>query len=111
MERSWNPEQAIEQLGGDRVLLAELIHIFLDDAPRLIAELRAGILAKDVQAIERAAHALKGSVVNFAAQPVRDLAYDIEMKGRSKNLDGIADSFERLEAEYGELENAMRRFF
>src|SRR6266498_1426123 len=42
-------------------LIVELIDLYLDDAPKLVGEIRRAAKGGDANAIKRAAHALKGS--------------------------------------------------
>ena len=55
--------------GRGRGLLKELVGLFLNEIPELLTDLRKAVKAGDANAIERAAHKLKGSVGNFAARP------------------------------------------
>src|SRR5207248_10364829 len=57
----------LARVEGDTTLLREVTDLFLEDAPRLLAEIRDAISRKDAKALERAAHALKGSIANFGA--------------------------------------------
>jgi len=61
---------ALERVGGDEDLLREIVRLFLDECPRLIAHIQEAIDAGDTRRLEREAHSLKGSVANFGAEPV-----------------------------------------
>ena len=47
--------------------LVELIHVYLEDADRLVGSIRSAIEAKDPAGLERAAHTLKSSSANMGA--------------------------------------------
>src|SRR5712691_8641718 len=57
----------MERLEGDAGLLAEMVGLFLQDYPRLLAAMREAAARGDAKSLERAAHTLKGAVSNFAA--------------------------------------------
>ena len=94
---------ALSRVGGDEELLKEIAVIFLDDCPRLMAELRDAIAANDPQKLESAAHSMKGSVGNFGAEAAVSAAFNLERMGRerratSQALDSAATSeFEALQ--------------
>ena len=59
---------ALQSVDGDEDLLRELAEVFLEDQPRLIAALREAVARGNPERLRRAAHALRGAVVNFAAR-------------------------------------------
>ncbi len=93
-------DAALEVVGGDRELLQEGVHIFFDeDYPRECAALREAIAQQDADAVRRAAHGLKGALDSFGSRPARDLARQLEMRGRENKLDDAAPLFQNLENE------------
>ena len=77
---------ALARVEGDVELLKELVALFLTDLPEMLTSLREAVTAGDANAIERAAHRLKGSVGNFAAQPAFEAALKLEVLGRDGRL-------------------------
>jgi signal transduction histidine kinase/CheY-like chemotaxis protein len=69
---------ALESVGGDRKLLGEIIDIFLDDCPRLTAELAAAIMRDNAAAARRAAHTLKSNLSTLGASEASCVAQQIE---------------------------------
>jgi HPt (histidine-containing phosphotransfer) domain-containing protein len=59
-------QDLVDRLGGDREATAELIDIFLADAPALVAEIRDA--KDDLVRLRRAAHTLKGATGNMGAR-------------------------------------------
>jgi two-component system sensor histidine kinase/response regulator len=92
---------ALERVGGDLELLAELAGLFLDDHPKLLAAIRAAIASGNHQALEQAAHTLKGSVSNFCARAAAEAALRLERMGREGDL---ARATEACAALVGEIE-------
>lgn len=90
-------ELAMSRVGGDAELLKELAGLFLEEYPRLIAEMREAYQQGDAKRVEHTAHGLKGSVANFGAQPAVDAALLIEQLGRSGNLSAVAEMLQTLD--------------
>jgi two-component system sensor histidine kinase/response regulator len=67
-------------------LLGELVNLFTDDSPRLVDRIRQAVMRKDADELEKAAHGLKGSVLNFGAKSVADIAQALETMGRTEIL-------------------------
>ena len=88
---------ALSRVGGDIELLREIAGLFLDDYPRVLAELRVAVGQGDARGVEHAAHGLKGSVANFGAQAAVDAALALETLGRSGRLDGWEPMLQTLE--------------
>jgi two-component system, sensor histidine kinase and response regulator len=96
-------KEALARVGGDPQLLAEIAALFLQDLPRALGELRKAVAARDPAAIERHAHALKGSVSNFGAQEAREAAQSLETQARKGSLDTIDDSLSKLDHALAQL--------
>jgi len=97
----------LERVDGDRDLLLELARMFREDAPTLLANVRQAASARDAAALERAAHALKGSCSNFGAAAARDAAFALEQRGRSHHLERIDEHVEVVEYEIERLCDAL----
>ena len=90
-------EVAMLRVGGDAELLREIAHLFLEEYPRLMDELRLAHQQGDAKQVERTAHGLKGSVANFGAKRAVDAAFQIEQLGRGGNLDAVAEVLQSLD--------------
>jgi CheY-like chemotaxis protein len=102
-ERVIDPAAALERVGGDRELLAELFQVFADQCPRWLAEVRDAIARGDADRLRRAAHSLKGAVGNFGADTAFDLAQRLETMGRDGNLTAAPGTFADLEKQLERL--------
>ncbi|MDG3005465.1 hybrid sensor histidine kinase/response regulator [Paludisphaera mucosa] len=89
---------ALATAGGDEGLLREILGLFLDDCPRLLAELRAAAEAGDVGGFVRAAHTLKGTSGHFAAAEVFEAATRLEAAGRSGSCSGASVEIDAMGA-------------
>jgi HPt (histidine-containing phosphotransfer) domain-containing protein len=73
----------------------------------MLLSIRQAIGSRDPEALRRAAHALKGSIANFAAQAPLEAASRLETMGRSNELAGIEEAYLTLEKEVTRLERAL----
>ncbi len=90
--RALNPE--------DDSFLRDLIQIYLDDAPKRVADIEAAAASQDARRLTLAAHSLKGSSSNFGANQLRALSEELEELGRKSALDGVAARVAPLKEEY-----------
>ena len=95
--------EALAALDGDRELLAAVIEATLDDAPRLLGEIRRAIEARDPPTLRRAAHNLKGAVRYFGDVPAYQHAYRLECLGKDGDLEPAPEALARLEAAVAQL--------
>jgi HPt (histidine-containing phosphotransfer) domain-containing protein len=84
-------------------LFRELVELFLDDSVHLMDRIRAAVAHNDANELERAAHALKGSVLNFGARTVADLALGLESMGRAGDFTQAGKVAAELERQIGAL--------
>jgi two-component system, sensor histidine kinase and response regulator len=104
---SFDETAALERIGGDRGLLAEIAVLFLQEYPELLASIRAGLAARDAERVERSAHSLKGSAANFGAYACVEAALDIERHGKSGALEHVPELLVVLEARLAVLHREL----
>jgi two-component system, sensor histidine kinase and response regulator len=96
-----------DQVGGDVQLLRDIIEIFLQDCPQNVALIREAISRRDADALENAAHSLKGSVANFAVPAAYQAAFRLETLGRNRDFNQAQEALDRLEKETQRLRVAL----
>ena len=94
---------------GNKRLLRELVRIFLADCPQRLAEIKEAIRSGDAGALWRAAHTLKGSVGNFAANNAFAAAQRLEIVGREGDLNTASDACVILESELALASEELRK--
>jgi PAS domain S-box-containing protein len=94
---SFDPGRAVARLRGDHGLLRELLDMFFAECPAMVASIRSAIDAADAEALRRAAHALKGSVANFAAERALESARRLERMGIDRDLAAAGPALRELE--------------
>jgi HPt (histidine-containing phosphotransfer) domain-containing protein len=89
----------LKQMSGDD-FINELIDTFLEDAPKMIAELKAGLSADNAETFRRAAHSMKSNAATFGAAQLAALAKELEMLGKENKLSETGDKLKALEEAY-----------
>jgi PAS domain S-box-containing protein len=89
---------ALHYVGGDRMLLDELLGIFVEDAPVRMEAIRKAIAGGEVPELAREAHTLKGALKVIGATTAAGLAQGLEALARDGNMseaDKLSTAFER----------------
>jgi HPt (histidine-containing phosphotransfer) domain-containing protein len=95
---------------NDVLLLLELIAIFMDDSPRLLADIHAALCHGDAKKLQISAHTLKGSASTFSSSATYAAANVLEEMGRHGGIIGGAAAASHLETTLLGLQNALRAF-
>jgi HPt (histidine-containing phosphotransfer) domain-containing protein len=80
----------LERLGDDAELVAEVLAVFLEDAPVRLAAIHAALAQRDAAELRAAAHALKGAAASIAAIRLFEAAQALEHTSHDGQLDGAA---------------------
>ncbi|HZM69990.1 MAG TPA: response regulator [Candidatus Cryosericum sp.] len=97
----------LARLEGDAALLEEIIRLYHQTCPGLMAELRAAAAARDSQALCRTAHTLKGMVDNFGLPSATQALLVLETMGREGRLEGLEVALVTAIREVGRLDDAL----
>jgi signal transduction histidine kinase/CheY-like chemotaxis protein len=76
----------VRNIGGDTALMEELVELFLLRYQAMLEGIRAALADGDRQAVEQAAHLLKGTASNLCASEVVSSASQLEALGRLGTL-------------------------
>ena len=99
--------EELKQMSGED-FINELIDTFLEDAPRMIAEIQSALHAKDAETFRRAAHSMKSNANTFGATKLALLAKDLEMLGKENKLDTSGDQLQALEEAYASVREELK---
>jgi PAS domain S-box-containing protein len=99
----------VTSFDGKRELAGEVIDVFLDDAPTMLARIAHAVGMRDAAAIGAAAHALKGSVGLFSKDRAYEAARRLERLGRSGKLEDIDAARTEVEQSVAQLVEELRR--
>jgi CheY-like chemotaxis protein/HPt (histidine-containing phosphotransfer) domain-containing protein len=97
-ESAFDPESALQTVGGDRSLLSELIQAYLEEAPGNIAALEDALARDDAVAFRRAAHTIKASMRYFFFEQGFETAFALEKLGMEGQLNGAEEGVANLKA-------------
>jgi CheY-like chemotaxis protein len=106
---SWSFQSGLEGVGGDEVLLRELVQIFLEESPKHLAAIEQGIETGDAPGIENAAHTLKGELGYLGLVAAAAKARELERAGREKSLHSAPALFRGLKSDLATVYEAMRQ--
>jgi CheY-like chemotaxis protein/HPt (histidine-containing phosphotransfer) domain-containing protein len=87
----------LERVEGDQELLTEMIHLFQDHAPNLLAAMRDAVQRGDVTVLERTAHSLKGAASNLSARGTASAALQLEKDAKNNDLESALGSLVEVE--------------
>lgn len=107
-QEEWSPKDLAERLGGDRDILKKIVDLFEEDRKRLQSEIRNAVDRKDASALEKAAHALRGSVGNFRYQDAFHEAGELERMGREGKIEGTDALIAKLDASLSRLSQLLQ---
>lgn len=100
-----------ETAGADFV--AELATTFFEEAPQMLATLRAAHAARDREIFRRTAHSLKSNSLTFGATRLAEISRALELdagsviaRGDSAPLGALADEYARVADALAELTHA-----
>jgi len=99
----FDKDGVLKRLMGDEDLVAEILKAFLGDMPGQVSSLEAALDSKDMEAVRRIGHTIKGASANIGAINVTDIAFTIEKAGK-------AEDFEKALPLKKELINALEEF-
>ena len=102
-------ESLLDSVMGDRSLLAEMAELWLADGTKQESQIRKGLDSGDAIMVQRAAHALKGSVGTFQASAAQEAANQLEIFAKAADLVEARKAFERLSTQIDLVRQDLRQ--
>ena len=102
-------EMLLDAVLGDRALLAEMAGLWLTDSAKQMKLIETGIESGDAMMIQRAAHALKGSVGTFQASAAQEAAQQLEIAAQNGDLVRAREAFQGLSQHIDNVIHDLRR--
>ena len=99
--------EVMERIGGDETFLQELIDIYIEDFIKKYAMLRHAIERDDFKVIREIGHSLKGSSGNLSLGKLHDVSANIELAGRTNDIEQARQHFIQLNQEFERLKNYL----
>ncbi|MDY7107876.1 MAG: response regulator, partial [Planctomycetota bacterium] len=102
-EKLFDRASALRRIDGDETLLEELIALFISEYPKQRLAMRDSLKAGDLDALERTAHAVRGALGNFYAEPAGEAARRLEHVAASGEADAAKRALKDLERQVDRL--------
>ena len=101
---------ALDRLQGNRRLLDELLTVFLEECPRMLADLQRAHREGNTERLRRAAHTLQGMVRYFEARAAAGLASRVEQMVAAGQTEGLDEAIGVLQMELEYLLPEVRQY-
>lgn len=105
----WDRAKALERLEGDEELLREVVGIFLENKPKMLAQMEQALLEQTQKKLELAAHGLKGELAYLGVVEASETARHLEEMGRKEELDSAKVLVARLRIQLSQVDGIMRQ--
>jgi two-component system sensor histidine kinase/response regulator len=101
---------ALDRLDGDQAFLRQIVAMFLEESPKLMAQIRDGIAGRDAASLDVPVHNLKNWVGHLIATAILAVLDRLESSSRTGNLLEAENTFNELEREFERLLQALVEF-
>lgn len=98
---------ALELVDGDKAVLQDLVRLFIESCPQIMADMGQAIRDENATALKHAAHSLKGSAKIFGATQVVETARQLESLGGTKTLEHAEPAWRTLQSLVSQLIAAL----
>ena len=102
--------EALAMIGGDEMLLVEVIEAFQQETPQVMADLRKAILTRDTRAPPSLRAHAQELAADLGATASGETAFALETLGRNNELHGADPLFATLESELPAIHEEFKRF-
>ncbi len=110
MADAFDENALMERVDGDVEFLEETVAMLDEDSPALLDEIHAAVESGDAAALVRPAHALKGMLANFCAEPAETAARELEAMGREGRPSDVDRTADRVRSETERLRKDLHEF-
>jgi two-component system sensor histidine kinase/response regulator len=100
---------ALHHVGGDPAILQSLVAMFVEQGPTRLTLLESALRGGDARALEKEAHALKGTAATLGMARLRDAAYAVERAGANGSMEQAASHLLDLRLAVEEVLQAVRK--
>ena len=101
-------EAVLAYVGGNTETLHEVLGVFLDRSPEMLADVAKAVADEDAHALEQTAHRLKSSLRNVGGRRAAETSERLEALGRERRAGQAGPSLDRLQREWQALCEALR---
>jgi len=98
-----------QRLSGDDALMSEVIHVFLEDLPNRLADIKEAVTSRDPGKVRAAAHVLRGASANLSADRLFEAASILERVGAESRMDAASAASRQVQVEASHVMDVLRR--
>ena len=109
-EYCFDKETILKAFDNDWNFFREAVGIFIDEYPKMMAEIKYAIHQNNPEELRRSSHSLKGMLGNFQAQSAEKKAFKLEEMGRKNDFKGAGIACEMLAADIKSFEGLLLKF-
>ena len=106
--RTFSRAKLLDEFDGDEEILGRIIHLFSENTPVLLEDIRTSIEEGSAERLARSAHALLSSLGTFGAKDAHRLTKQLEDSGRAGTTEGAETTFAALSSEVAAVEECLR---
>lgn len=103
----WDKDTAVQNLGGNEELYAQLSEAALEDIPSNIDRLKVALAEQDYEAAKIAAHSIKGVASSIGGMQLMAVAQKTELAARAKQMADLEQSYPLLQSSFETLYKLM----
>jgi two-component system sensor histidine kinase/response regulator len=97
------------RLSGDDALMTDVIRLFLEDLPVRLAAIHDAVTSRNVEALRKEAHALKGAAGNLSALGLFEAAHVLERIAAESHMDAADAAWRQLAVQASHVIDVLRR--
>jgi histidine phosphotransfer protein HptB len=105
----FNLDEALARVDDDRETFQMMIELFMEHAPKDLADARLALDAGNAPAVARSSHRLKGAILQFCAPAALHVCKELEESAKAGSLAHGAQLYAALEQEVQRLLAALRQ--
>jgi len=109
-ESPFNLSEALTRVDQDEDLFFTLVELFIEQAPLDMAATQAALDAGDGEALARAAHRMKGAILQFSASALFEATKQLEALGKAGRVDDAKPVCARVTQELQNLMTALSEY-
>jgi CheY-like chemotaxis protein/HPt (histidine-containing phosphotransfer) domain-containing protein len=102
-------EDLLARVGGDREIMWTLVQVFMQRAPERLTCLADAVAREHFQTVAREAHSLKGELASLSALAASDLAHEVEMAAGAGDGVRLGRAWRHLRDEFQLFLETLRR--
>lgn len=106
----FNDKNLVAMFHGDEDIFLEIKADFIRTYQEMVDRIKDAAKENDADELQISAHTLKGVLSTFCAEPIKELAFELETMGREKVTTGALEKTLVLEVQMNQLIKELENF-